>query len=196
MFTASRPTTGRLGLGLVLAAPALLVAACGGTSGSTGPQGASTTAAGSSSQAAKVETHSGDLGTFLTDASGRTLYLFAADHGATSTCTGACASAWPPFTTTGTPVASGQAKAGMLGTISRAGGSRQVTYAGHPLYYFAGDTSSGQTTGQGSNGFGAKWWVVSPAGTAVTHAPGAGSMPSGGSSSSGGSGSGGGGAWG
>ncbi len=196
MFTASRPTTGRLRLGLVLAAPALLVAACGGTSGSTGPQGASTTTAGSSSQAAKVETHSGDLGTFLTDGSGRTLYLFAADHGATSTCTGACASAWPPFTTTGKPVASGQVNAGMLGTTSRAGGSRQVTYAGHPLYYFAGDTSSGQTAGEGSNGFGAKWWLVSPAGTAITHTSGAGSMPSGGSSSSSGSGSGGGGAWG
>ena len=195
MFTTSpQAAPRRRRLGLVLAAPALLVAACGGGSGSTGVQGASTTPAGSGSQAAKVETHSGDLGTFLTDGSGRTLYLFVADHGGTSACTGACASAWPPLTTKGEPVASGQVKAGLLGTISR-GGSRQVTYAGHPLYYFAGDTSTGQTTGQGSNGFGATWWVVSPAGAAITRTSG-GSMPSGGSSSPSGSGSGGGGAWG
>lgn len=185
MFTASRQAVPRRRLALVLAAPALLVAACGGGAASTGAQGASTTAAASGSQVAKVETHSGDLGTFLTDGSGRTLYLFVADHGGTSACTGACASAWPPLTTTGSPVPSGQVKADMLGTIGRDGGSRQVTYAGHPLYYFAGDTSSGQTTGQGSNGFGAKWWVVSPAGTAITHTSG-GTMPSGGSSSSGG----------
>ena len=69
----------------------------------------------------------------------------------------------------------------MLGTISRGGGSRQVTYAGHPLYYFAGDTSSGDTKGQGSTGFGARWWIVSPAGKPITGSPGAGSQPSGGS---------------
>lgn len=194
MLTASYPTGARLRLGVVLAAPALLIAACGGATGSTGARG--TTATGSGAQAAKVETHSGDLGTFLTDGSGRTLYLFAADHGATSTCTGACASAWPPFTTKGTPAASGQARASMLGTISRGGGEKQVTYAGHPLYYFAGDTSPGQTKGEGSNGFGAKWWVVSPAGTPLTHSSsGSTSKPSGGSSSSGSS-SGGGSGWG
>lgn len=195
MFAASPLTGGHLRLGLVLATPTLLLAACGGSSTTTGTPSSGASSANSTSQAAKVETHSGDVGTFLTDGSGRTLYVFAADHGATSTCTGACASAWPPLTTMGTPAASGQAKASMLGTISRGGGAKQVTYAGHPLYYFAGDHAAGDTTGQGSSGFGAKWWVVSPAGTPITHSSSGGSKPSGGSSSSSGSSSGGGG-WG
>jgi predicted lipoprotein with Yx(FWY)xxD motif len=86
-----------------------------------------------------------------------------------STCAGACAQAWPPVTTTGTPKAGGAVKASLLGTTKRADGSREVTYAGHPLYTFAGDTKAGQTTGEGSNGFGAPWWVVSPAGKALQH---------------------------
>jgi len=101
------------------------------------------------------------------DAQGRTLYLWDADHGSKSTCSGACAQAWPPVTTTATPKASGAVKASLLGTTKRADGSREVTYAGHPLYTFAGDTQAGQTTGQGSNGFGAPWWVVTPAGKAL-----------------------------
>ena len=76
----------------------------------------------------------------------------------------------------------------MLGTTNRGGGVHQVTYAGHPLYYFAGDQGAGQTNGEGSTGFGASWWVVSPGGTAITHGS-AGSTSSG--SSSGGSGGGG-----
>lgn len=200
MFSTSGGTRTRPLLGLALVAPALLLAACGGTSGYTGAQSAATKAAGSGSQSAKVVTHSGDLGTFLTDGSGRTLYVFAADHGAMSTCNGGCASVWAPLTSSGKPAAGGQAKAGMLATTSRGDGARQVTYAGHPLYYYAGDTAAGDTNGEGSSQFGAKWWVVSPAGTAITHGGGAATMPSSGSSGSGGSGggssSGGGGAWG
>ena len=82
------------------------------------------------------------LGTFLVDAKGRALYLWDADHGAKSICSGACAQAWPPLTTTGTPKASGAAKASLLGTTTRADGSREVTYAGHPLYYFEGDSDA------------------------------------------------------
>ena len=82
-------------------------------------------------------------------------------------CSGACAQAWPPLTTTTTPKASGAVKASLLGTTKRADGSREVTYAGHPLYYFAGDSTPGQTTGQGSNSFGSPWWVVAPAGKAI-----------------------------
>ena len=84
-----------------------------------------------------------------------------------STCSGACAQAWPPLTTSGTPKAGGKVKASLLGTTTRSDGSREVTYAGHPLYYFEGDSAPGQTTGQGSDGFGAPWWVVSPAGKAI-----------------------------
>jgi len=85
-----------------------------------------------------------------------------------SACTGACAGAWPPVTTTGTATASGSAKASDLGTITRSDGSKQVTYDGHPLYYFSGDSGPGTATGQGSDGFGAKWWLVAPTGSDVT----------------------------
>ena len=120
-----------------------------------------------SGPASVVGTKTGSLGTFLVDGKGRALYLWEADHGATSACSGACAQAWPPLTATGTPKASGQVKSSLLGTTKRADGSREVTYDGHPLYYFEGDTTPGQTTGQGNDGFGAPWWVVSPAGKAI-----------------------------
>jgi predicted lipoprotein with Yx(FWY)xxD motif len=87
------------------------------------------------------------------------VYWFAADHGTTSACTGACAGAWPPVT--GTPVAaSGVTLSGKLGTISRGGGVLQATYNGHPLYTFAGDSAAGQATGNGVNGFGALWYAI------------------------------------
>jgi predicted lipoprotein with Yx(FWY)xxD motif len=157
---------------------ALVLAACGG-SGSSSSSGSSSTPgygtakpatsnpSSSSSAASVLSTKTSSLGTFLVDGNGRALYLWDADHGSKSTCSGACAQAWPPLTTTATPKASGAVKASLLGTTKRADGSREVTYAGHPLYYFAGDTAPGQTTGQGSNGFGAPWWVVTPAGKAI-----------------------------
>jgi hypothetical protein len=85
-----------------------------------------------------------------------------------SACTGACAGAWPPVTSTGTATASGSAKASDLGTITRSDGTKQVTYDGHPLYYFVGDSGPGMATGQGSDNFGAKWWLVAPTGSDVT----------------------------
>ena len=132
--------------------------------------GTGSTVAGSGS--VTVETHQGDLGTDPTDASGRSLYLFEADHNGRSSCTGPCAAAWPPLTGSGTPKAAGATEADKLGTVSRGSGQPQVTYGGHPLYYFAGDSSAGQTNGQGSNGFGAKWWEVAPDGAAITQATG------------------------
>jgi hypothetical protein len=71
-------------------------------------------------------------------------------------------------TATGTVTASGSAKASDLGTITRSDGTKQVTYDGHPLYYFEGDSGPGTASGQGSDGFGAKWWLVSPSGSDVT----------------------------
>ena len=115
-----------------------------------------------------IKTSSGSGGTFLTDGSGRTVYMFAKDAMNTSACSGACASAWPPVTTTGAATASGSAKASDLGTLTRSGGTKQVTYDGHALYYFAGDSSAGQTNGQGVDGFGAKWWLVAPSGSIIT----------------------------
>jgi hypothetical protein len=71
-------------------------------------------------------------------------------------------------TTTGTATAAGSAKASDIGTITRSDGTKQVTYDGHPLYYFSGDSGSGTASGQGSDAFGAKWWLVAPTGSDVT----------------------------
>jgi predicted lipoprotein with Yx(FWY)xxD motif len=97
-----------------------------------------------------------------------TVYLFEADKGSKSKCKGACARAWPPVTTTGAPRAEGRAVAGDLGTTMRAGGVKQVTYEGHPLYWYDADKRAGETTGQGSPEYGASWWVLSPSGKAIT----------------------------
>jgi predicted lipoprotein with Yx(FWY)xxD motif len=110
------------------------------------------------------------LGPILIDSHGLTLYLWQADTGAKSTCTGACASAWPPLMTTGTPTAGSGVRSSLLATTKRADGTKQVTYNGHPLYRFAGDTAPRQTNGQGSTGFGALWYVLSPRGNPLTGA--------------------------
>ncbi len=167
------------GVGGALGA-ALLVAACGSatSSGSSTPAAATGTPAAASSPSSSasasggtvIKTASSSAGTFLTDGSGKAVYLWVKDTGGMSTCTGACAGAWPPVTTTGTATASGGAKASDIGTITRSDGTKQVTYDGHPLYYFAGDSGPGTASGQGSDSFGAKWWLVSPAGSDVTAA--------------------------
>jgi predicted lipoprotein with Yx(FWY)xxD motif len=168
------------GVGGALGA-ALLVAACSsaGSSSSTGAAGtpaAGTPAAAGSSPSSSagasggtvIKTASTSAGTVLTNGSGRAVYLWVKDTGDMSNCNGACAGAWPPVTTTGAATASGAAKASDLGTITRSDGSKQVTYDGHPLYYFSGDSGPGTATGQGSDGFGAKWWLVAPSGSDVT----------------------------
>jgi predicted lipoprotein with Yx(FWY)xxD motif len=128
---------------------------------------AATPAAAAASGASVIKTSKGDPGTFLVDSAGRTLYLWVADTGSTSTCSGACAQAWPPLTTKGAPKASGGAKASLLGTSKRSDGTLQVTYAGHPLYYFEGDSKPGQVKGQESKAFGADWLVVGANGKAI-----------------------------
>ena len=168
-----------IGLAALATAAALALAACGSSStsstsgaGAAPAYGGGATAAPSSSTAASVvSTKTSSLGTFLVDGQGRTLYLWDADHGPKSTCTAACAQAWPPLTTTGTPKASGAVKSSLLGTATRADGSREVTYAGHPLYTYAGDTQPGQTAGEGSDSFGAPWWTVTTAGRALQGQP-------------------------
>jgi predicted lipoprotein with Yx(FWY)xxD motif len=107
-----------------------------------------------------LKTASGPAGIWLTDSAGRTLYVFTHDTAKTSACTGACAQAWPPLTTTGTVTISGQFTVPSdLGFITRADGTKQVTYGGHPLYYFAGDTTPGQMKGQGVGGV---WFILGP----------------------------------
>jgi predicted lipoprotein with Yx(FWY)xxD motif len=100
----------------------------------------------------------------LVNASGKTLYLFKADVGTKSACTGACATAWPPLLATGAPTAGSGLTASKLGTITRPGGKQQVTYNGHPLYLFIQDQKPGQTTGQGVTAFGAAWFALTPSG--------------------------------
>jgi predicted lipoprotein with Yx(FWY)xxD motif len=160
-----------LSLPALVVAGALLLAACGGSASSSSTTAASPPAPAKASSsprpASVVGTSTGSLGTFLVDAKGRALYLWDADHGAMSACSGDCAQDWPPLTAAGMPKASGAAKASLLGTIKRADGTREVTYAGHPLYYFAGDSAPKQTNGQGSDSFGSPWWVVSPTGQAI-----------------------------
>jgi predicted lipoprotein with Yx(FWY)xxD motif len=108
------------------------------------------------------------LGEILVDSRGRTLYLFQRDSGSTSSCTGACAAAWPPLRSSGNPVVLGAANASLVGTTARSDGKPQATYNGHPLYSFVMDTKSGDTNGEGLTAFGGTWFAVSPAGNPVT----------------------------
>ena len=156
---------------------ALLVAACSTGSSGTAAAGSSSPAGASSSSAAAggsgstvITTVSSSAGTFLATSSGHAVYLWSKDGDGMSACTGACTGAWPPVTTTGQVTASGGAKSSDLGTITRPDGTKQVTYDGHPLYFFAGDSGPGMASGQGNDGFGAKWWLVSPSGSDVTSA--------------------------
>ena len=151
------------------AAPAAPAAAPSSAAAPASPAGASSPSSGASSSGGTViTTAKSSAGTFLTTSSGRAVYLWVKDTGDMSNCNGACAGAWPPVTTTATATASGGAKASDIGTITRSDGTKQVTYDGHPLYYFSGDSGPGMASGQGSDGFGAKWWLVSPAGSDVT----------------------------
>ena len=114
-----------------------------------------------------VSTATTSLGRILVDPRGRTLYLFAKDKRGKSTCSGKCASAWPPLIASGKPLAGAGAKASLLGTTRRADGRLQVTYNHHPLYTFVKDTRKGQTNGEGIDAFGAEWDALSPVGTKV-----------------------------
>jgi predicted lipoprotein with Yx(FWY)xxD motif len=103
-----------------------------------------------------------------------TVYLFEADKGGQSACSGACAAAWPPVTTGGQPQGSGSVSAAKLGTITRPDGTKQVTYNGHPLYFFEKDGDDGDAYGQGVKAFGAGWYVVAPSGKKIDNDEGSG----------------------
>jgi predicted lipoprotein with Yx(FWY)xxD motif len=139
-----------VGIGALLVAAALTVSASGSANGGkavkVGPSG---------------------LGRILVDSHGKTLYMWAHDKGRKSTCYGDCAVYWPPLLTRGKPLARTGAKARLLGTTHRRDGRTQVTYAGHPLYYFVQDTKPGQTNGEGLTGFGGRWDPLSAAGKPV-----------------------------
>jgi predicted lipoprotein with Yx(FWY)xxD motif len=153
-----------------LAAPAaatLLAAACTGGGGYGATYGSSQTASSAPASSAAVGLRASSLGQTLVDGQGNTLYLFAADTTGKSVCTDSCASIWPPYLGTGTPKAGTGVTATMLSTISRSDGGMQVTYAGHPLYRYAGDSKPGDVAGQGLDQYGAKWFVVGANGRSI-----------------------------
>lgn len=153
------------------AAAALLAAGCGsnstGAPSANASHAASQPASGSAVGAVSLHSLSGIPGQALVAGNGRALYLFEADKNGTSACSGACAQAWPPATVSGTPKAGTGVKQSLLGTIHRSDGTTQVTYNGHPLYFFAGDTAAGSAHGQDLNQFGAKWYVVNASGSKI-----------------------------
>ena len=106
-------------------------------------------------------------GRILFDGHGRALYLFTRERSAAPRCYGACAKAWPPFLTKGRPSAGHGARSGLVGTTRRRDGTTQVTYRGHPLYYYVGDRRPGQVLCQGVKEFGGTWYVLSAGGRAV-----------------------------
>jgi predicted lipoprotein with Yx(FWY)xxD motif len=154
-----------LSAAVVLPIVALVAAGCGSSGGTS-----TSTAKAAGGSSATVSVANTGLGKILVDSKGRTLYLWEKDSSTKSACSGGCAAAWPPLRTSGKPTAGGGAKASLLGTIPRSDGKPQVTYDGHPLYGFQGDSKPGDTTGQGSNGFGAPWYVLSPTGNDITTA--------------------------
>ena len=135
----------------IVAAAAAAIALAGGTTGA----------------GTKVAIGKTGVGRILVDSKSISLYDFPPDKGTTSVCYGACAALWPPVLTHGKPVAGPGVRASLLGTTKRKDGKLEVTYNGHPLYYWVGDHKPGQTTGQGLNQFGGPWWVLSPAGKEI-----------------------------
>jgi predicted lipoprotein with Yx(FWY)xxD motif len=129
--------------------------------------GIASASSSSTRTSAKVAVAGSKLGRVLVDSRGRTLYLFAKDRNGKSTCYGLCAGYWPALTTKGKPKAISGARKALLGTTRRKDGRMQVTYRGHPLYRFSGDTGAGQTSGEGLTDFGGGWWAISPAGNKI-----------------------------
>ncbi|HZO58083.1 MAG TPA: hypothetical protein VFB51_00170 [Solirubrobacterales bacterium] len=157
------------------------VGACGddepsaGTVETTGAAATTSTAAASEPPARParkrrgkgIKVMSSRYGRMIFDARGRAIYLFTREAGSKSRCYGPCAVAWPPVYTRGKPRALRGVDAGLLGTTRRRGGRRQVTYNGHPLYYYVTDTRPGQITCQDVVEFGGTWLVVDPQGNAI-----------------------------
>ena len=179
----STPSTFRTRTIAALGGILLLVSACSSAGGaSTAPSvapaatqavtAAPTSASSPAASAGGVYTvtvATGAVGTFLTGEDGKTLYTFASDSANKTACTGACATTWPPFVLdTGESVKGGDGVTGTLATFARPDGKMQVTYDGIPLYYYSGDTKTGDTMGQGLFG---KWFVASPTGTLGSPAP-------------------------
>ena len=151
------------GLAVVVAGIAVIVFAVGGSTAKTPSHNVRAASA--------VSVRSTSLGKTLVDANGRTLYLFEGDSRNVSRLSSAGVSVWPRFVATGPVTAGNGVQKAKLGTTTSPHNVRQITYNGHPLYYYVGDSKPGDTRGQGLNQFGALWYVLSSTGNAVTGAP-------------------------
>jgi predicted lipoprotein with Yx(FWY)xxD motif len=162
--------TRRLLAPLGIASIALVAAACGSTTASSAALSKPAVAQVAQPAGAVLATAKTALGTILVDAHGRTVYEFASDSKNTSTCSGQCLTYWPIVPAPATLPTALPGITGTVGSFARPDGGNQLTINGLPLYTYAADSGPGATTGQGSTGSGAKWWVVAPAGTPVTTA--------------------------
>jgi predicted lipoprotein with Yx(FWY)xxD motif len=131
------------------------------------PSSPAASSSGTAAMAIGLQSVSGINGKILADGQGRALYLFTGDKSSTSTCTGACAAAWPPVTASAMPMAGSGVDQSLLGTTKRADGTEQLTYNSHPLYYFSADSGSGMAKGQGVKAFGSDWYVVNAKGSKI-----------------------------
>jgi predicted lipoprotein with Yx(FWY)xxD motif len=156
-----KPRKAAFALALAAVLAALAIAGCGGGgSSSSGPEAGG----GSGTEVTIGATEIGGLGSVLVDSEGMTVYDFTVDKGNKSECYGGCEAAWPPVTTTGKPTAGEGAMSSALGTTKRKDGTLQVTYAGHPLYTFAGDEGPGEANGNESEG---TWFVLDEKGAEI-----------------------------
>jgi predicted lipoprotein with Yx(FWY)xxD motif len=143
---------------VALSSVSLLAAACGS---SAAP---STTVAATPKLSV---TNSSKYGSIVVAPNGMVLYAFTADSPTKSNCTGSCAAVWGPFIASKVTVGSGL-NSSLVTYIKRGSGREQVAYNGHPLYYFADDTTAGVASGEGIKSFGGSWYVVSSSGSPVT----------------------------
>jgi predicted lipoprotein with Yx(FWY)xxD motif len=151
------------------------LAGCGSSSGYGGSGDSASMSSGGSpatqADGTSLAVQKTDLGGVLVDSDGRTLYMFGKDKAGASSCAGACARNWPPAAAPAKPKAGSGVAQPKLDAIRRDDGSRQLAYAGHPLYRFTGDGHKGDLKGQGVDAFGGVWYVVAPSGAAITKAP-------------------------
>ena len=113
--------------------------------------------------AARLSVRSTEYGKALFGPSGKVVYVFGADRSSTSRCYGVCATAWPPLLTSAAPLAGSGVEARLLGTTKRKNGALQVTYNGHPLYYYSAD-KVGKVMCQHANMHGGLWLIIKPNG--------------------------------
>jgi predicted lipoprotein with Yx(FWY)xxD motif len=153
---------------------AVALAGCGSSSSSAkdapapvASNAAATTATTVAPKGPKLKITDSDYGKILASGRGRALYLFTADQGKESNCSGDCATAWPPYIVKRKPVAGPGVKAERIGTTTRSDGKLQATYAGHPIYFYEGDNEPGEVLCQAVNEFGGYWYVVRSSGKAV-----------------------------